>query len=551
MKIKGIQLKNFKRFTDLTLENIPEQAKLVLLIGANGSGKSSLFDGFRYTSFVSNDKSSNNEYSFYNIEQSNLYYRKNLGIPVETTIDLFNGQQIHKFESHETASNNPESFELRKKFIGRSSTRIVPKITNQANLNNIDIDGDAPIMYIDSDTRFINDVFSYIQQINKALREPAFKGESADTYKIFQNFIEPLNLSLRNIFGVDDAITLKIVEFEDATPTESAKLIFQKGNSKINYDLLSHGEKQVIILLLNFIVRKKQYEDAIIYIDEMDCHLNTALQETLLKEIVEKWIPDSAQLWTASHALGFIDYARKTDNAVILDFDSLNFDIPQIITPQSKETLDVYDLAIPKSILSQLFSDKKIVFCENKNDEYYNLSGLENTLFVGVRDSRDVFLQVKRDPTKFSLRDRDFLSNNEIMQIQKKYPTYKILKFYNFENYLYHPENIAEINPDGFDKTTYIDDITTQKNQKLSYTILPNLISSRQNYEEFKTDEKLKDKDTDSIVDDLNSTDFEKFYQFFDMKKQYNHKYLSEFNLPKERLVSTNWFKKQIEQILL
>ena len=549
MKIKSIQLKNFKRFTDLSIDGIPEHSKLVLLIGANGSGKSSLFDGFRYTSFVHNNKPSN-EQSFYNVEQSNLYYRKNLSNPVEATIDLSNGQQIHKFESHETASSKPESFELRKKFIGRSSIRIVPKITNQANLNNIDIDGDAPIMYIDSDTRFINDVFSYIQQINKALREPAFKGESADTYRIFQNFIEPLNLSLRNIFGVDYAITLKIVEFEDATPTESAKLIFQKGNSKINYDLLSHGEKQVIILLLNFIVRKKQYEDAIIYIDEMDCHLNTALQETLLKEIVEKWIPDSSQLWTASHALGFIEYAQKTENAVILDFDSLNFDVPQTISPEPKEVLDVYDLAIPKSILSKLFSDKKIIFCENKNDEYYNLLGLENILFVGVRDSRDVFLQIKRDKKRFSLRDRDFISSIEITRIQKKYPTYKILRYYNFENYIYHPENIAEINPKGFNKTAYIEDIINQKNNRISYTILPNLISSRQNYEEFKTDEKLKDENTDSIVDDLSSADFEKFYQFFDMKKQYNHQYLSKFNLSRERLVSTQWFKKQIENIL-
>src|ERR1700754_4360339 len=44
MKIKSLQLKNFKRFTDLTLTNIPDNTKLVLLIGSNGSGKSSLFD---------------------------------------------------------------------------------------------------------------------------------------------------------------------------------------------------------------------------------------------------------------------------------------------------------------------------------------------------------------------------------------------------------------------------------------------------------------------------------------------------------------------------
>lgn len=46
MKIKRLELKNFKRFTDLVIDNIPETAKLVLLIGANGSGKSSVFDGF-------------------------------------------------------------------------------------------------------------------------------------------------------------------------------------------------------------------------------------------------------------------------------------------------------------------------------------------------------------------------------------------------------------------------------------------------------------------------------------------------------------------------
>ena len=46
MKIKSLQLKNFKRFTDLTLQDIPENAKLVLLIGSNGSGKSSVFDAF-------------------------------------------------------------------------------------------------------------------------------------------------------------------------------------------------------------------------------------------------------------------------------------------------------------------------------------------------------------------------------------------------------------------------------------------------------------------------------------------------------------------------
>ena len=53
MRITKIQVENFKRFTDLTIQYIPDTSKLVLLIGANGSGKSSLFDAFGHIGNVS------------------------------------------------------------------------------------------------------------------------------------------------------------------------------------------------------------------------------------------------------------------------------------------------------------------------------------------------------------------------------------------------------------------------------------------------------------------------------------------------------------------
>ena len=55
--------------------------------------------------------------------------------------------------------------------------------------------------------------------------------------------------------------------------------------------------------------------------DELDLHLNTQLQYNLLKEITENWIPENCQLWTASHSLGFIDYANGSEMAAIIDFD--------------------------------------------------------------------------------------------------------------------------------------------------------------------------------------------------------------------------------------
>src|SRR5688572_5027777 len=44
MKVRQIRLKNFKRFSDATIADIPETARLVLLVGPNGCGKSSLID---------------------------------------------------------------------------------------------------------------------------------------------------------------------------------------------------------------------------------------------------------------------------------------------------------------------------------------------------------------------------------------------------------------------------------------------------------------------------------------------------------------------------
>jgi len=66
-EITKLELRNFKRFTDLTIDSIPADAKLVLLIGSNGSGKSSVFDAFEWFNRVIKDEG---------LTETAIYYRK-------------------------------------------------------------------------------------------------------------------------------------------------------------------------------------------------------------------------------------------------------------------------------------------------------------------------------------------------------------------------------------------------------------------------------------------------------------------------------------------
>ena len=537
MRITKVELRNFKRFTDLTIDGIPADTKLVLLIGSNGSGKSSVFDAFEsFNRGVREEGLSEAASAF-----QKSYVRKDQSKPDEISISILSSSPTNS----EIATNSSLA---QQSFYGRSSLRQVPRLTrvqtNQGTDSEPDKDSDRPLYYIDRDNRFEND----IDRISRQIVTEIFRGDTSSK-QIRQRYVGPINAALERIFIGQEVTRPTLLEIIPPGEGQPAQLTFKKGQSEIHYDLLSAGEKEVFNILFNLLARKARYTDTVYFFDELDLHLNTQLQFNLLKEITENWLPENCQLWTASHSLGFIDYARQYDKGAIIDFDDLDFDQPQTLFPQPKERLDVYDIAVPKEMLFEIMKDKKVVACENQNDEFYNLLALPNTIFVGMKDARSVFLQVKNDARYYSLRDRDFLSDTEIGRIREEYPNHHILHYYNFENYLYHPDNLAELNLPDFDREAYVGAVTNFKRARYDY-ILPTLVSSRQHYEEFKTNQKLKDENTDSIVDDFRSDEFERFYKFFNMKGQHEKINPSLGRLTHKQLVQTHWFRQQIEAVL-
>ena len=542
MHISKIQLTDFKRFSDLTIDlsNIQSPPKLVLLIGANGSGKSSIFDAFNWIAhykkmilapadmwlqIVPIDEPPS-------IQENSLktYFGK---ANKEPKISISFDEDLLIENSWDSDDNilfkdiEKTSSDL---FYGRSALRQAPRLNKNpfGSMKVLD-DADRPAFYIDAENRLGNDVSTLLKS-----------GQNIE-----ESFVLPLNNAFKNIFGENDLTSLKLIGVSSKEGEAPIQIIFEKGQSTFDYNLLSSGEKEIFGILLNLLVRRESFQNTIYFIDELDVHLNTSLQYALLKEITENWIPESCQLWAATHSLGFIKYARESENAVILDFDRLDFDLPQIIIPQAKETLEVFEIAVPKEVVFQIFDGKQIILCENKDDDLYNLINLENKIFVGVQNKDQVFRNIKSNPNYFGLIDRDYLTDNEINTLQARYPNLFILDFYNFENYVYHPENIKEVLAD-FSTETYKQSLAEQKKSQFN-TILLNLKPTKKGYK-ILIDKNLSG-EIDSIVQSLESDNFSDFYKFFNMKNT-NHSFLDANKITKKQLAKTNWFREKINQIL-
>lgn len=549
MKIKRLQLNNFRRFTDLTLDGIPEFVDLVLLIGSNGSGKSSVFDALQVLNFRRYQTTFTNPNTYYS--KNNLKYR---------ILADFGDGYIH--DTDKTVYKSTEEVKVAiVSYYGRTSFRQIPRLTRtQLGTKNFDIamDGDRPTLFIDRDERFENDLEHIFGQLLKEF----FKTED-EKFEIKNNVIQPINNALDRIFSKDNGTKLELIELIPPLEGKYAEINFKKGESKFHYNQLSAGEKEIFNILINLIARKDYYKNGILFFDELDLHLNTKLQYYFLKEITENWIPPNCQFWTASHSLGFIQYAKESERAAIFDLDDLDFDKKITLTPESKDRSEVYEIAVSKEILPHLFKDRKIVFVENEDRKYYASLNIDTILFVPEKNRDSVFFKAKSGQFN-GLIDRDFLTDNDIAIIEDEYPNLKVLRLYCVENYLFHPENLEEFFANEkreFDKSQYIQRITEEKDRKYK-ELLIKVATIRQGYPFFKetgmekspykkrfTPDADNFQQTTLITEYLESNDIDIYLKSFSLK-DYCKSLPERQNLNPYELSKTTWFKNRIEEVL-
>ena len=408
MRIRNIYLKGFKRFTDLTIEGIPDTAKLVILVGPNGSGKSSLFDainawGKDYTS------------SSYDPE----YYMKG-----EQPTNSRSNQWFSDLGVTIYADDCPSN--LGAACYIRSAYRHTPKFS-VSTMEKID---ESEYWHHQEQRNFSTsdaEVEKNYQRIYRQMVKEVMSPEPLTNVDIREGVIGQVRDSLQSIFP-----ELYLHSLED--PEGEGTFYFEKGDAKkYNYVNLSGGEKAAFDLLLDFIVRKEYYSNAAMCIDEPEGHMGLSAQSKLL-EVLYELIPEKSQLWLGTHSIGILRASKKILEAnpgtvVFLDFSGHNFDtevnIPPITTPDRNFWESLHDSVLED--LSGLLAPEKIIACESEPEisfdaDCYNkifAKSYPEALFVsaGNHSVLDKIVSILQNVIQkaeiFAVRDRDELLDEE------------------------------------------------------------------------------------------------------------------------------------------
>ena len=439
MRISDVRIPGrFKRFGSLEIQGLGAEIELVVMLGPNGTGKSSVFDAFLQWARAQGRRSQRSVANEYFDSETGSFGKPEIVLHGSNAPDTSEqlGPLVHVRTAHRnTPDVLADSIEKQEEFRRR---RPLDRM--------VDTDATLGEHYQRLVARFLP-VLSNLES-----------GDAARDLEAARAILAPVQNSLTRVLP-----HLRFTGLGD--PTSNGSFYFTRDDIRgFRYESLSGGEKAIFDLLLDVHVAATELGSPLICLDEPEIHLNPDVQASVLTELVEL-LPSGSQLWIATHSIGMIRRAfdisaDEPSRVAFLDFGNVSGPSPDVLLKPSQPSGQLLRKAMSVALhdLARLLAPEILVICEGSqvsdrihawderiyrqifNDLHPRVEFRSSGGKGELEQAAQIASLIAPGTHILKLRDRDDLTLENRARLLASDPYLRVLERHSLESYLLDDE---------------------------------------------------------------------------------------------------------------